>query len=227
MSANDTMKTIDEKRESPAIESLRVVDGGHRKIGVTWRAGRRRGRADIVTLSPLIDTLKFYAPIRKNSEIFETVHVIDDGYAIAWGDGSIDMSAASVERLAEEAMTGKDFGDFLRRNCLTHQAAAAGLGRSKRQIENYLQYEALPRVMVLACIGYEARARSECTVTSQRVWAENLLVRTHLANVRARDWMTLEHAPVCVHYETSMRPSNSGYIWTLTPGKMKSDQRRD
>src|SRR4051812_43934919 len=100
--------------ESPAIQTLRVVDAGKRIIAVTWRTGRHQGREDIVCLSPLIDTLKFYAPIRKNSEIFETVRVIDDGYAIAWGNGSIDMSASSVERLAEEAMTGDDFREFMK-----------------------------------------------------------------------------------------------------------------
>src|SRR5271165_214567 len=127
MSASNTMKTVGANRESPAIESLRVVEGGRRTIAVVWRAGKRRGREDVVDLSPLVDSLKFYAPIRKNSEIFETVHVIDDGYAIAWGNGTIDMSAASIERLAEEAMSGKDFGDFLQRNHLTHKAAAAAL----------------------------------------------------------------------------------------------------
>jgi hypothetical protein len=214
MSASDGMKIGDTKQESPAIESLRVVDGGHRIVAVTWRAGRRRERADVVDLSPLIDTLKFYAPIRKNSEIFETVRVIDDGYAIAWGNGSIDMSAASVERLAEETMTGKDFCDFLRRHSLTHQAAAAVLGRSKRSIENYLQYETLlPRVMALACIGYEARARSEFTIISGR---------TRTAEEFALAWLSLR-------YETSMRLNDSGYSWTLpiSPGAVNSDRHRD
>src|SRR5262249_6398477 len=131
---------------SPAIAQLRVLDGQHRRIAVTWAAGKRIGRADHVDLSPLIDTHKFYAPLRKDPALFETARLIDGGYAIAWGDGSIDMSAESVERLAEEAMTGVEFCQFLVRNELTHQAAAAALGRSKRQIENYLQYEMLPRM---------------------------------------------------------------------------------
>jgi hypothetical protein len=149
------------------IGSLRVLDGRHRIVAVAWIAGPRRGRTEVVDLSPLIDTHKFYGPLRKNAELFGTARVIDDGHAIAWGDGSIDMSAASIERLAGEAMTGADFFEFLKRNALTHQAAAAALGRSKRQIENYLQYEVLPRMVVLACIGYEARRREE--VWSRRV----------------------------------------------------------
>jgi hypothetical protein len=197
MSASNTMTTTNAKQESPAIESLRVVDGGHRIIAVTWAAGRRRGRTDIVCLSPLIDTHKFYAPIRKNSEIFETVRVIDDGYALAWGNGSIDMSASSVERLAAEAMTGKDFCDFMKRNALTHQAAAAALGRSKRQIENYLQYETLPRMVVLACIGYEVRSRYECA-----------------ARAMVQDHLFFEQGTVCMRYE-GWPSGNNPYTWTL------------
>jgi plasmid stability protein len=135
-----------------------VVSGQDRVVAVRWAAGKRQGREDRVDLSPLIDTLRFYGPLRKDPALFDTAHLIDDGYAVAWGDDAIDMSAESVERLAEEAMTCADFGAFLERHALTHQAAAAVLGRSKRQIENYLQNEhAIPRVVVLACYGYEAR----------------------------------------------------------------------
>jgi plasmid stability protein len=139
-----------------------VVSGKDRVVAVRWAAGKRHGRDDVVDLSPLIDTLRFYAPLRKSPALFETAHLIDDGYAVAWGgDDAIDMSAESVERLAEEAMTSTDFGAFLERHALTHQAAAAVLGRSKRQIENYLQTEhIIPRVVVLACYGYEARRES-------------------------------------------------------------------
>jgi hypothetical protein len=143
-----------------------VISGPDRLVAVRWAAGKRRGREDRVDLSPLIDTLRFYAPLRKNPALFETAHLIDDGYAVAWDDDAIDMSAESVERLAEETMTCADFGAFLESHSLTHQAAAAVLGRSKRQIENYLQCEySIPRVVVLACHGYEARRESAQAVS--------------------------------------------------------------
>jgi plasmid stability protein len=152
------------------IESLGVIDDGpDRIITVRWAAGKRGGREDRVDLSPLIDTLRVYAPLRKNTALFATAHLIDDGFAIAWGDDAIDMPAESVERLAAEAMTRADFSAFLERHALTHQAAAAVLGRSKRQIENYLQSEhAIPRVVALACYGYEAR-REEANLASGAV----------------------------------------------------------
>ncbi len=143
------------------LASLTVADGQNRIVSVLWAAGRRQGREDRVDLSPLIDTLRVYAPLRKNPALFETIHLIEDGYAVAWGDDdAIDMPAESVERLAEEVMTRADFSGFLERHALTHQAAASALGRSKRQIENYLQRDGvIPRVVALACYGYEARRR--------------------------------------------------------------------
>jgi len=161
-----SQSVIDTGIPSPAMDSVSVIDGQHQIITVHWAAGKRLGRFDRVDLSPLIGTHRFYAPLRKNRALFETAHLVDDGYAVAWGDGCIDMSAASVERLAEEAMTGDDFCAFLDKHSLTHQAAAAVLGRSKRQIEHYLRYEQIPRMVVLACFGYEARSGSAMNTTS-------------------------------------------------------------
>jgi hypothetical protein len=211
MSASNAMILTNTNQVSPAIERLRVIDGGHRIIAVTWRTGGRLGREDVVCLSPLIDTLKFYAPIRKNSEIFETVHIIDDGYAIAWGNGSIDMSAASVERLAEEAMTGKDFSDFMKRNALTHQAAAAALGRSKRQIEHYVQYEMLPRMVALACIGYETR-RLQVTCTAET----RMVTAASFPSIWATESAS-ESMQVCLHYTGTLNWASRDWHLQFTP----------
>jgi hypothetical protein len=219
MSESNVMVLTHTNQESPAIGSLRVLDGGHRIIAVTWRAGSRSGREDVVCLSPLIDTLKFYAPIRKNSEIFETVHIVDDGYAIAWGNDSIDMSAASVERLAEEAMTGKDFYDFMKRNALTHQAAAAALGRSKRQIENYVQYEMLPRMVVLACIGYETRKLHATCVTETK----SLLVSS-LPSIWGYTESTGNPLQVCVHYSGTLNWAGRGWRLPTSPEAIELKQ---
>lgn len=140
----------------PRLGTVRAIDAA--SVRVDWLAGARAGRSDAVSLLPLIDSFKFYDPLRRDAALFATVHVIDDGHAIAWGeDDGLDMAATSIERLAEEAMTADDFAAFLQRNKLTHQAAASVLGRSRRQIEYYLSTGAIPRTIALACFGYEAR----------------------------------------------------------------------
>src|SRR5260370_39561991 len=92
------------------------------RLSVTWAEGSRAGRTDTVDLAPVINTYKFYRPLRKNRELFQTAHLVDDGNAIAWDDGTIDMSAELIEDIADQAMTPQDFARFLERNKLTQQA---------------------------------------------------------------------------------------------------------
>src|SRR3954454_24555761 len=113
----------------PRMGGVRAVDAN--TILVNWIEGARSGRTEAINLSPLLDSYKAYTPLRRNKPLFATVHIIDNGNAIAWGDdNAIDMPATSIERLAEEAMTSDDFYEFMKRNHLTHDAAASVLGRS-------------------------------------------------------------------------------------------------
>jgi len=140
----------------PKLARVSCVDGTRRQVSVLWLSGPRARRSETVDLSPLIDSLKFYTPLRKDAKLFATVHLINGGSAIAWGDkDEIDMSASSVQRLAAQTMTGADFRDFLFRHGLTQEAAASCLGRSKRSIAGYTEMECVPRVIALACKGWE------------------------------------------------------------------------
>jgi hypothetical protein len=125
----DTNDWLDSGIPSPAIGSITAIDGQRRIISVEWAAGRRRGRRDDVDLSPLIDIRRFYCPLRNDTALFETVRVVDDGFAVVWGGGAIDMSASSIEHLAEEASLALIFpGDVLDR--IDRYAEAHGLTRS-------------------------------------------------------------------------------------------------
>jgi hypothetical protein len=154
-------ETIDSGVPMPLIAAVRSVDAENRLIEVTWADGKRRGRTDVVDLSPLTDTHRFYRALRNDPELFATIHILDNGEAVAWGDESIDMSADSIERLAEETMTAEDFRAFLSRNNLTQESAAAILGRSRRRIASYANQGGIPRIVALACRGYEAGARHD------------------------------------------------------------------
>jgi hypothetical protein len=111
MSATDIVET---GKPLPRLAAVSSVSGPHRLIRVRWAEGARAGRTETVDLSPLIDTHKFYVPLRERSKLFDTVHLINDGAAIArGGDDAIDMAAASIQRLAEERMTADDLREFL------------------------------------------------------------------------------------------------------------------
>jgi hypothetical protein len=149
---------IDSGVPMPLIAAVRPVDAANRLVKVTWAEGNRRGRTDVVNLSPLIETHRFYRPLRNDPALFDTIHIMDNGEAVGWGDDAVDMSADSIERLAEETMTAEDFRAFLARNNLTQEAAAAILGRSRRRIAAYANEGGIPRIVALACRGYEAGA---------------------------------------------------------------------
>jgi hypothetical protein len=171
MSATDIVGT---GVKLPSLKEVRCIDGKHRLICVTWNQGTARsGRVDRVDLSPLIDTYKFYRPLRDNPKLFATVHLSNGGTAVAWGENDeIDMASSSVFRLAEETMTADDFRSFLEKNGLTQESAAMLLGRSPRQLKYYLSAGILPRIVSLACIGLEAhgiKPRAQSTVGWMRV----------------------------------------------------------
>src|SRR6202035_2014293 len=119
---------------SPQLKAVRALKDHY--VKVSWRAGSRTGRVEIVDLSPLINSFKYYRPVREPAE-FKTIHLIDDGFGVAWGDDAVEMASTAIERLAEETLSSDDFRKFLTSNKLTHGEAAAVLGRGRRQIENY------------------------------------------------------------------------------------------
>jgi hypothetical protein len=145
----------------PKLASVRPAD--KLSIEVTWSRGPRARRSETIDLSPLIHSFKFYQKLRKDRALFKTVHLIENGEAIAWGDGDdIDMAATSIERLGEEGLTADEFRQFLDREGLTQEAAAAMLGYSRRQIAHYLAGDKpIPRVFALACHALATRRAAE------------------------------------------------------------------
>jgi hypothetical protein len=135
------------------------------RVHVAWNAGSRAGSTSIVDLAPLILSRKVFAPLRRDEALFNSLHPIDDGHALAWGDDDqIDIAATTVERLAEQTMTPADFAAFLRRNSLSLDAAAALLGLGRRVVAYYAKDRAIPRHIALACLYIEQSQRGDYPV---------------------------------------------------------------
>lgn len=135
---------------------VRVVGGT--RLMVVWADGPRKGRSEEVDVGPVVGSYKAYRDLRDAPERFSTLRLVDDGYAVAWDGVEAEMTAELVCECAEESMDCDEFAAFLRRNRLTQDAAAALLGRSRRQIANYVKAGPIPRIVALACFGYEALA---------------------------------------------------------------------
>jgi len=96
---NETDTILGAEGLMPRLGGVRAIDGSN--VLVNWVEGARAGPTEAVNLSPLIDNFKLYEPLRRNDALFSTVHLIEDGNAIAWGDDeSINMAATSIERMA-------------------------------------------------------------------------------------------------------------------------------
>ena len=136
-------------RSLPRLRSVEARQGD--AVSVTWDAASRGGMTEVVDLAPLMFRLKFYAPLRDDQALRDSVHLIDDGTALAWGDDTVDMAATSVLDLAEESMETADFAAFMRRHSFTLDRVAAELGISSRLAAHYAQGAVFPRYIALAC----------------------------------------------------------------------------
>ena len=146
----------------PRIAAARGAD--RLAVTVKWATGPRAGRSETVDLAPVVMTLRYYKPLRRDPTLFATVAISEDGDALVWNGGELDMAAVTVERLAAEAMSADDFRAFLARHHLTLDAAAAILGVSRRQIAYFVKGRTVPRLVALVRRTVELAFRIEWIV---------------------------------------------------------------
>jgi hypothetical protein len=128
---------------------------------VRWAAGLRTGKEDYVDVKPIIFSYKVYKPLRDQS-LFLKGRIAEDGDAVAWdANDDLVISADMLHALAEQIMSPTDFAEFLARNNLTQEAAAAQLGRSRRQIATYATSGPIPRIVAWACYGFDQYRRAK------------------------------------------------------------------
>jgi len=139
----------------PRISTVEAGPDLH--ITVTWSRGAREGLTDHINLAPIVKAMKYFRALRNDRKLFESVHSIAFGAAIAWGDDDeIDLSADAILRLVQETMTGADLRAFIDRQELTETALAAMLDYSRRQIVGFInEGRPIPRVVSLACKYYD------------------------------------------------------------------------
>ena len=113
-----------------------------------------------VDVSGLINSFRFYAPLRENRGLFRRVRVGEHGTDLVWND-DLDMSNDTLWRLAQEqsgaTMSADAFRQWRQSRGLTLDRAAKALGLSRRMIAYYEKGERpIPRVVALATRALEA-----------------------------------------------------------------------
>ena len=134
------------------LPRIRAVSAHHGLcVTLTWESAGPSARTQTIDLAPAVYRYKLYAPLREDPELFRTVHVTDDGFAVAWDHNDLDMASTTIAELAEQTMTPADFADFMKRNGYTLDSVAAELGISRRLAAYYAKERAIPRMVALAC----------------------------------------------------------------------------
>jgi hypothetical protein len=145
----------------PRIEAVEVV--GPTQLRMAWSTGERLE----VDLAEPINRLKALAPLR-NPAVFARVQVGEWGHSLVW-EGEIDLGADRLyERCKEQAgeFSPGQFDAWIKANRLSLTTAAEALGLSRRMVAHYRTgSRPIPKVVALACRGWEVQQRSPGAAT--------------------------------------------------------------
>ena len=137
----------------PLIRAVRVT--APLMLEIDWSTGETLS----VDVSRPVARFKLYAPL-KDPEAFATAKADEWGHAVTWF-GNIDMGADALYELArtQAGEWGPEaFNAWMERNGLSLNAAADALDMTRRMIAHYRTgSRPIPRVVALACEGWEAR----------------------------------------------------------------------
>lgn len=139
----------------PLIRAVRVL--GPTTLEIAWGTGETLP----VDISRLLARYKLYAPL-KTVRTFRRVKPDEWGHSVFW-PGDVDMSADTLYELArtQAGEWGPEaFSTWMERNGLSLNSAADALDMTRRMIAHYRTgSRPIPRVVALACEGWEARQK--------------------------------------------------------------------
>jgi DNA-binding XRE family transcriptional regulator len=152
----------------------RVRPAGGHVLLVRFAGDRRDHKLD---MTGLIARSVHFAPLMDDTGSFAKVAIVEDGLGVAWPIqtkwGRLDVSAATLQRIAEEQepMSGADFAKWRVRLGLSLTEAAKVLGVGRRTIMSYLKKDELPPVVTIAC---RALARDKHVLAAHYVPARKI-----------------------------------------------------
>src|SRR5438552_2341147 len=123
------------RKALPRIVSVAPGKQPH-TLNIRWNTGDDT----LVDVAGIINSFRFYAPLRQNSQLFRQVRAGEQGTDIVWSD-DLDMSNDTLWRLAQEqsgaTLTAEGFRQWRQRRAYTLDAAARALGVSRRMVAYY------------------------------------------------------------------------------------------
>lgn len=129
-----------------------------RTVVLSWEGGRETA----VDLSEFLADFEVFRPL-DDDRLFAGVCVAEAGREITWG-GDMSIAAGTLRRLSTEqsqdASDADRFDAWMARNGLSAAGAAEALGVTRRTVIYYRTgQKPLPKVVQLACLGWETRQK--------------------------------------------------------------------
>ena len=138
------------KMEHPRAQSVVALE--NHRLRIKWDTGETL-EVDVGEVLRKFPSLK---PLLRDRE-FAKVHIAGNGSVIEWIDcelGADNVFAWTREQMGE--MSHEMFSDWMRRNNLDLDQAAAAIGMSRRMIAYYqCGRKPIPKTVWLACLGWE------------------------------------------------------------------------
>lgn len=116
----------------------------------------------------LVDTILKHSSLSrlKDQEVFASARLGDHGASVIWADDDdLELAADNLRARAVEQAGGVShefIWNWMARNDLTIDSAAAALGVSRRMLAYYRSgAKPVPRTVALACVGWEELSRKD------------------------------------------------------------------
>lgn len=138
---NDDVVSVGEPL--PRLSRAVPLDG--RKVRVTFDDGRTK----VVDLAPILESRRFYIPLRDDDELFRSFRISDYRDAIEWSD-DLDFSAVWLDKLPSIEFDNSDFRKAMEHLGMTLEGMASALEISRRQVADYRKDKPIPRHIGLA-----------------------------------------------------------------------------
>jgi hypothetical protein len=127
----------------PRLASAVPLDG--RKLRVRFEDGREK----TVDLAPVLESRRFYKPLRDDDTLFRAFRISEYRDAIEWRE-DLDLSAVRLDALPEAEFTNAEFRAAMDRMGMTLDGMAEALEISRRLIADYRKDKRIPRHIGLA-----------------------------------------------------------------------------
>ena len=128
----------------PRIDAAEPLAG--RKVRIRWHGDNE---PSIVDITPALASLRIFARLRTDDDLFRQLRVNEDGNALEWPDGA-ELSAVWIRRLDYGDLTNGQFRHAMAEMNMSLEGMAGHLGISRRLVADYRKDKPIPRYVALA-----------------------------------------------------------------------------